>query len=86
MTKLFPADEMPIKTSGRPSLLVLGFLSVQDEAATSSHALFHWIPPATFTVTVQTDIVNKSHTQLEGKYSLESTDPRESEIRAYLRP
>ena len=25
-------------------------------------------------------------TQLEGKYSLESTDPRESEIRAHLRP
>jgi len=24
--------------------------------------------------------------QLEGKYSLESTDPRESEIRAHLRP
>jgi len=23
---------------------------------------------------------------LEGKYSLESTDPRESEIRAHLRP
>ena len=61
MTKLFSADEMPIKTSGRPSLLVLGFWSVQDEAATSSHALFHWIPPATFTVTVQTGIVNKSH-------------------------
>jgi len=27
-----------------------------------------------------------SHKQLEGKYSLESTDPRESEIRAQLRP
>jgi len=27
-----------------------------------------------------------SHLQLEGKYSLESTDPRESEIRAHLRP
>ena len=25
-------------------------------------------------------------TKLEGKYSLESTDPRESEIRAHLRP
>ena len=24
--------------------------------------------------------------KLEGKYSLESTDPRESEIRAHLRP
>ena len=24
--------------------------------------------------------------ELEGKYSLESTDPRESEIRAHLRP
>ena len=24
--------------------------------------------------------------QLEGKYSLERTDPRESEIRAHLRP
>ena len=24
--------------------------------------------------------------KLDGKYSLESTDPRESEIRAYLRP
>jgi len=24
--------------------------------------------------------------QLEGKYSLESTDPRESEIRAHLHP
>jgi len=26
------------------------------------------------------------HVKLEGKYSLESTDPRESEIRAHLRP
>ena len=26
------------------------------------------------------------NTKLEGKYSLESTDPRESEIRAHLRP
>jgi len=26
------------------------------------------------------------HSKLEGKYSLESTDPRESEIRAHLRP
>ena len=26
------------------------------------------------------------HTQLEGKYSLESTDPRKSEIPAQLRP
>ena len=25
------------------------------------------------------------HLKLEGKYSLESTDPRESEIRAHLR-
>jgi len=28
----------------------------------------------------------KLHDKLEGKYSLESTDPRESEIRAHLRP
>jgi len=28
----------------------------------------------------------KIQTELEGKYSLESTDPRESEIRAHLRP
>jgi len=28
----------------------------------------------------------KTYGQLEGKYSLESTDPRESEIRAHLRP
>ena len=28
----------------------------------------------------------KTHYELEGKYSLESTDPRESEIRAHLRP
>ena len=28
----------------------------------------------------------KKMNQLEGKYSLESTDPRESEIRAHLRP
>ena len=27
-----------------------------------------------------------SEEELEGKYSLESTDPRESEIRAHLRP
>ena len=27
-----------------------------------------------------------SQRELEGKYSLESTDPRESEIRAHLRP
>jgi len=26
------------------------------------------------------------HWKLEGKYSLESTDPHESEIRAHLRP
>jgi len=26
------------------------------------------------------------HSKLKGKYSLESTDPRESEIRAHLRP
>jgi len=26
------------------------------------------------------------HRQLEGKYSFESTDPRESEIRAHLHP
>jgi len=30
--------------------------------------------------------VTKQHTKLEGNYSLESTDPRESEIRAHLRP
>ena len=30
--------------------------------------------------------VTERQTQLEGKYSLESTDPRESEIRAHLRP
>ena len=28
----------------------------------------------------------KLHDKLQGKYSLESTDPRESEIRAHLRP
>jgi len=28
----------------------------------------------------------KKQEELEGKYSLESTDPRESEIRAHLRP
>jgi len=28
----------------------------------------------------------KNQTQLEGKYSLESSDPRESEIRAHPRP
>jgi len=28
----------------------------------------------------------KNGEKLEGKYSLESTDPRESEIRAHLRP
>ena len=28
----------------------------------------------------------RTHTKLEEKYSLESTDPRESEIRAHLRP
>jgi len=29
---------------------------------------------------------NSPLSKLEGKYSLESTDPRESEIRAHLRP
>ena len=29
---------------------------------------------------------NIKYKQLEGKYSLESTDTRESEIRAHLRP
>jgi len=29
---------------------------------------------------------NRTHKQLEGMCSLESTDPRESEIRAHLRP
>jgi len=30
--------------------------------------------------------LTETHEKLEGKYSLESTDPRESEIRAHLRP
>jgi len=29
---------------------------------------------------------SRAHCELEGKYSLESTDPRESKIRARLRP
>jgi len=29
---------------------------------------------------------NNNNTNLEGKYSLESTDPHESEIRAHLQP
>ena len=31
-------------------------------------------------------LTDKRRKKLEGKYSLESTDPRESEIRAHLRP
>jgi len=31
-------------------------------------------------------VKNTEHEELEGKYSLESTDPRKSEIRAHLRP
>jgi len=41
--------------------------------------MFHF-PCATLYVCNPTTAVN------EGKYSLESTDPRESEIRAHLRP
>ena len=46
-----------------------------------------WIISALFSVD-DNAIINKfaNHFQLEGKYSLESTDPRESEIRAHLRP
>jgi len=33
-----------------------------------------------------TEPINISQRKLEGKYSLESTDPRKSEIRAHLRP
>ena len=33
-----------------------------------------------------TSICLLTQQQLEGKYSLESTDPRESKIRAHLRP
>ena len=38
------------------------------------------------TVSRQSAEANHQHQKLEGKYSLESTDPRESEIRANLRP
>jgi len=31
-------------------------------------------------------MLDSAHDQLQGKYSLESTDPSESEIRAHLRP
>ena len=31
-------------------------------------------------------ILSRKKYKLEGKYSLESTDPRESEIHAHLRP
>jgi len=31
-------------------------------------------------------VADRYYRKLEGKYSLESTDPRESEIRAHLRP
>ena len=30
--------------------------------------------------------ISSTHKKLEGKYSLESTDPRKSEIRAHLHP
>jgi len=36
--------------------------------------------------TGQTIHLQTIHKQLEGKYSLKSTDPRESEISAHLRP
>ena len=47
-------------------------------------ALRHSISHAHLSEQVVPQIHNKS--KLEGKYSLESTDPRESEIRAHLRP
>ena len=37
-------------------------------------------------LSVRAHIPRNHITTLEGKYSLESTDPRESEIRAHLRP
>jgi len=39
-------------------------------------------------ITAMNNIQQNKQTKkkLEGKYSLESTDPRESEIRAHLRP
>jgi len=37
-------------------------------------------------LTSQLNLSHETKNQLEGKYSLESTDPRESEIRAHLRP
>jgi len=36
--------------------------------------------------TTKSEKTEKLKSKLEGKYSLESTDPRESEIRAHLRP
>ena len=37
-------------------------------------------------VTMDGSLVMRNRKRLEGKYSLESTDPRESEIRALLNP
>ena len=36
--------------------------------------------------TTKSEKTEKLKSKLEGKYSLESTDPRESKIRAHLRP
>jgi len=45
----------------------------------------HFARRRKYLVTAQTMKTN-SHSKLEGKYYLESTDPCESEIRAHLRP
>jgi len=47
----------------------------------------NWQKPASSSAQEQKQwTVEITENKLEGKYSLESTDPRESEIRAHLRP
>ena len=55
-----------------------------NSGSPSNHALGGAPDPPKEGVTLVKHL--RAHCELEGKYSLESTDPRESEIRAHLRP